>query len=345
MLLSSTNHIQRFIVIAVAIIVMIIVGRTLRTDRQAEIENQLTISNTLSKGAWIKVSGIRMPDIVAMGFDKTGKYGAIISLEGYLMKSSDGGINWFEIGYVPVEVGEIVNALLVKDNGKTVVGIGVDESAYTAIYEEKANGNWQQSKCVDCGGIFAGSDGMFVGGAGLVVKEESNNWKFSHLPDWASTTLYGVGKNDKDGKLVVVGEANLVAISENKEGWNIASPSKNSSLPFYAADISESITLVGGVNGNLWRLKNNNWQQIKGLSQDLSVLSIVIKDKEVFVSGGELNGKKAFVIYSNDEGQTWERQLVPKDCGKIISIIFSANGMLGATSDGYLLRKTNSNFN
>lgn len=345
MLLSNSNHFQRFLVIIVGIVVIVILGRSLRTERQAQIEKQITISNTVGKGVWIKVSGIRMSDIVAMNFDETGKYGAIISLEGYLLKSNDGGSNWFEIGYVPIEVGELVNALLVKDGGRTVVGTGVDESSYTAIYEEKGNGNWQQSKCVDCGGVFAGSKGLFVGGGGLVVREENSNWSFSHLPDWGNTTLYAVGKSEKGEKLVVVGEANLVAISENKEGWIVASPSKDSGLPFYAADVSENVLLVGGVNGNLWRLKNNDWQEIKGLSQDLSVLSIVIKDKEMFVSGGELNGKKAFIIYSNDEGETWQRQLVPKDCGKIINISNSSSGMLAATSDGYLLRKSSSILN
>lgn len=245
-MLGESKEFQRLVFVIIAIIALIIGAKALRVHREEITKSEIIISKIGSGQMWTKISGVVMPDIIAMGFDKTGRYGAVVSLEGFLMKTNDGGNNWFEAGYIPLEDGDIPNAIAVKEDGKLVIGIGVDESVYTAIYQE--TNNWKQTKCIDCGGIFAGSsDGdIFVGGGGLIVNQINqinqingnninNQINVSYLPDWGKTTLYGVAKSNRDNesnennqinnninqnevlnnqKILVVGESNLVAISE-----------------------------------------------------------------------------------------------------------------------------------
>ena len=378
-MLGESKEFQRLVFVSIAIIALIIGAKALRVHREEVAKSEIIISKTSSGQMWAKVSGVVMPDIIAVSFDKTGKYGAVVSLEGFLMKTNDGGNNWFEAGYIPLEDGDIPNAIAVKEDGKLVIGIGVDESIYTAIYQETNNNNWKQIKCIDCGGIFAGSnDGsIFVGGGGLIVdqnnrinevdevnevNEKSNNKvKFSYLPDWGKTTLYGVAKNSKNNQvntsdnnnknqtkllnsehILVVGESNLVAISDGNNRWNVISPPTGKILPFYAVAINSEKALVGGVNGSLWQfeLNDNKWREIKGLKEQVSVLSILMAEDEMIVAGGELAGG-AFII-SSKGNDIWQYDLLPKGISKIVCLSITNKSILAATSDGYILKRTKS---
>ena len=378
-MLGESKQFQKLIFVSVGIIALIIGAKALRVHREEVTKSEIIISKTSSEQMWTKVSGVVMPDIITMGFDKTGRYGAVVSLEGFLMKTNDGGNNWFEAGYIPLEDGDIPNAIAVKADGKLVIGIGVDESAYTAIYQETDNSNWKQTKCVDCGGIFAGSsDGsMFVGGGGLIINQNdqsnqnnrinesnrNNQINVSYLPDWGKTTLYGVAQNHSDNefsensqinnsinqnkvsdnnKILVVGESNLVAISESDNKWNVISPPTGKILPFYAGAINSEKALVGGVNGSLWQFEfnSNKWRQIKGLKEQVSVLSMLIAENEMIVAGGELAGK-AFII-SSKGNDIWQYDLLPKGVSKIVCLAITNKSILAATSDGYILKRTKS---
>lgn len=347
-MIGQNQQLQRLMFIAVVLVVLILGSKALRIYKQEDTSKQITISQTMSDKMWVNVQGVVMPDIVSMGFDKTGQYGAVISSDGFLMKSKDGGNSWFEANKVPLEDGDIPNAVSIRSDGSAVVAIGVDESAYTAIYEEKDNGNWKQTKCLDCGGIFAGSSDatVFAGGNGLIVNEKGSSWEFSHLPDWGQTTLYTVAKSKSDGSLLVVGESNLVAIAEKAKGWRVISPPTNSALPFYAGDINNQIALIGGVNGSLWKfdINANDWRPIKGLKDKLTVLSILITDKEAIVSGGELSGKNGFIIgteiATEKNNNIWKYNLLPKSTAKIVSLIATNSSILAATSDGHILKRT-----
>lgn len=374
-MLGESKEFQRLVFVIIAIIALIIGAKALRVHREEITKSEIIISKIGSGQMWTKISGVVMPDIIAMGFDKTGRYGAVISLEGFLMKTNDGGNNWFEAGYIPLEDGDIPNAIAVKEDGKLVIGIGVDESAYTAIYEETNNSSWKQTKCVDCGGIFAGSsDGdIFVGGGGLIVNQINqinqingnninNQINFNYLPDWGKTTLYGVAKSNRDNennqinnninqnevlnnqKILVVGESNLVAISEADNKWNVISPPTGKILPFYAGAINSEKALVGGVNGSLWQFELNDkkWRQIKGLKEEVSVLSMLMTENEMIVAGGQLVGKTAFII-SSKGNDFWQHDLLPKDVSKIVCLAITNKSILAATSDGYILKRTRNN--
>jgi len=361
-MLGESKEFQRLVFVSIAIIALIIGAKALRVHREELAKSEIVISKTSSGQMWAKVSGVVMPDIIAMGFDKTGRYGAVVSLEGFLMKTNDGGNNWFETGYIPLEDGDIPNAIAVKEDGKLVIGIGVDESIYTAIYQETNSNNWKQIKCIDCGGIFAGSDdgSIFVGGGGLIV-DQSNEVKFSYLPDWGKTTLYGVAKNSKNNQvnssdnknknqtkllnnehILVVGESNLVAISDGNNRWNVISPPTGKILPFYAVAINSEKALVGGVNGSLWQfeLNDNKWREIKGLKEQVSVLSMLMAEDEMIVAGGELAGG-AFII-SSKGNDIWQYDLLPKGISKIVCLSITNKSILAATSDGYILKRTKS---
>lgn len=360
---------KKSIVILVVIILVIIIGKTMfLADKEQVRPKEAKVLNKLSDSKWEKVGNLVIPDIVAMNFDESGQYGVVVSLGGQIAKSLDGGESWKPAGIVPINLGELVNGVAISSSGRATVATSVDDSAYTGIYQENANGSWERTICKDCGGILAlDNDGKIgVGGGGLISKFDSqlNKWQFSYLPSWGAYTLYGVASSGQ--KLWVSGENGLLALSQDQGNtWINLSPSSLSSLPFYSITCSESgdKVLLGGVNGTLLILdtklinQNNNnddldtdnnseinsnsnssWIEIKGLDREMIINSVLITDKALLASGGKLTGLDGFIISSKD-GNTWNYDLLPKDITSIVSLKVSRNQLFAASSDGNILKR------
>lgn len=364
---------KKSIVILVVIILVIIIGKTIfLADKEQVRPKEAKVLNKLSDSKWEKVGNLVIPDIVAMNFDESGQYGVVVSLGGQIAKSLDGGESWKPAGIIPINLGELVNGVAISSNGRATVGTSVDDSAYTGIYQENANGSWERTICKDCGGILAlDNDGKIgVGGGGLISKFDSqlNKWQFSYLPSWGAYTLYGVASSGQ--KLWVSGENGLLALSQDQgNSWINLSPSLLSSLPFYSITCSESgdKVLLGGVNGSLLILdtklinqnsnsnnngddlgtdnnseinnnSNSSWIEVKRLDREMIINSVLLTDKTLLASGGKLTGLNGFIISSKD-GNTWNYDLLPKDIASIVSLKISRNQLFAASSDGNILKR------
>lgn len=364
---------KKSIVILVVIILVIIIGKTIfLADKEQVRPKEAEVLNKLSDSKWDKVGNLVIPDIVAMNFDESGQYGVVVSLGGQIAKSLDGGESWKPSGIMPINLGELVNGVAISSSGRATVATSVDDSAYTGIYQENANGSWERTICKDCGGILAlDNDGKIgVGGGGLISKFDSqlNKWQFSYLPSWGAYTLYGVASSGQ--KLWVSGENGLLALSQDQgNSWINLSPSSLSSLPFYSITCSESgdKVLLGGVNGSLLMLdtklinqnsnsnnngddfgadnnseinnnSNSSWIEVKGLDREMIINSVLLTNRVLLASGGKLTGLNGFIISSKD-GNTWNYDLLPKDISSIVSLKVSRNQLFAASSDGNILKR------
>lgn len=363
---------KKSIIVLVIVILVIVVGRTIFFVGKEQTKlKEARVLNKLSDSKWEKVGNLVIPDIVAMNFDESGQYGVVVSLEGQIAKSLDGGQSWKASGIVPINLGELVNGVSISSNGRATIGTSVDESAYTGIYQENSNGSWERTICKDCGGILAlDNDGRIgVGGGGLISQYDSqlNKWQFNYLPNWGAYTLYGVASSGQ--RLWVSGENALLAFSEDQgNSWINLTPSSLSSLPFYSITCSQSgdKVLLGGVNGSLLLLdsintnlinqnsnsdrgsdnninnsSNSSWIDVKGLDREMIINSVLISDKALLASGGKLTGLDGFIISSKD-GNTWNYDLLPKDITSIVSLKVSRNQLFAASSDGNILKRVKS---
>lgn len=335
-----------------------------------ETPTEITISQQVKTDNWEVINGGLLADIRTMSFDKSGKRGVAISLDGYLISSENGGLTWDSAGKMPLEDGDIINCLTITDKG-LFVGTAVDESLYGAVYQLDTTGKWQVQGG-QYGGIFAvtnfsnnsnssnnpsflmaGSNGLMIKGTSNQVSETSpktksqnaanNSLEFHQLPSWAQINLYGVDKNSQ--RTIVVGDYGLVCNS-NDEGviWKNISPDNGNKLPFYSVSLNEEIALVGGSGGNLWKLnqKTEFWQKIIGLKKSLTIFTTYAdKDGTCVAAGGNATGESPFILYSSNNGESWQQELTPEKYGRIVSIAKSANGLFAATIDGHILIRKN----
>ncbi len=353
--------------------------------RITETRAEIAISQQVKTDSWEVVNGGLLADIRAMAFDKSGKRGVAISLDGYLISSENGGLTWDLAGKMPLEDGDIINCLTINDNG-LFVGTAVDESLYGAIYHLDSNGKWQVQGG-QYGGIFGvssfntinssntNSSFLMVGSNGLMIKgaksqnnansehtlsnktnkgntqaasqkpseTENSSLDFHQLPLWAQINLYAIDKNSQ--RTIVAGDYGLVCNSSD-DGiiWKNISPDSSFKLPFYAVSLNEQIALVGGSAANLWKLnqKTDSWQKITGLKNNLTVFATYAdKDGICVAAGGNAIGESPFILYSSNNGESWQQELIPEKYGRIVSIAKSVNGLFAATIDGHILIRKN----
>lgn len=356
-MLSISEGVKKRLIAMVLIILSVITVKTLFSsgEKQTLKPKAGKVLNRVGDSAWVRVSGLVMPDIVVMTFDDGGQVGAAISLEGKLIKTLNGGESWIDADYVPVEPGEIINALGIDSKGLVKVGTSVDESSYTAIYQQSSDGKWQRLACKDCGGILASSNNgeLMVGGGGLVSNFDNqlNKWQFNYLPDWGDVSLYAVSKKGK--KILLTGENALLAMSEDEgKSWMHLNSPISTNLPFYSIASSETgnSLLLGGVNGSLFfcsdsNLTSNssNWLEIKGLDRDLMVSSLLVSPTVLLAGGSKLSGANGFIVSSLD-GQTWQYDFLLKDTSRIVSLVITNTQILAASSNGTIFRRTKNNF-
>ncbi len=340
----------------------------------------IAISQTIGSGRWEVVSGGLLKDIRRIAFDNNGKRGIAVSLEGHLLSSEDGGLSWDIAGKMSFsEDGEtwsdepemeLVNALAITDKG-LFVGTAVDESSYGAIYQLDSSGKWRV-QAGNYGGLLAASNNsVMVGSKGLMIKLlpnlansqnsqnkqakgsgintstrtiNSENIAFQQLPLWAQINLYSI--DQKDENLLIAGDYGLVCNStDGGKSWKNISPDKANKLPLYSAVLGNEIGLVGGSGGSFWRLNKTTgvWQKITGLKKSLTIFAMYAdKEGNCVAGGGDEIGNSPFIIYSSDNGLSWQYELIPQNYGRVVSVAKSANGVFVATLDGHiLLRKNN----
>ncbi len=348
-------------------------GNTKTNDTPTEI----TISQQINTDNWEVVSGGLLPDIRTMAFDTSGKRGVAISLDGNLISSETGGLTWDLAGKLTLEDGDIINCLTINDKG-LFVGTAMDESMHGAIYHLDSSGKWQVQGG-QYGGLFASpssnnSSFLMVGSNGLMItqtnssgsnssnapsptnssnssKEKAENkqsnqaFEFHQLPLWAQINLYAVDKNNE--RTIIAGDYGLVCNSSN-EGiiWKNISPDSSNKFPFYAVSLNNEIALLGGGGASFWKLnqKTNTWQKITGLKKNLTVFATYTdKEGNCLAGGGNDIGDSPFILYSPNNGDSWQQELIPEKYGRIVSIAKSVNGIFAATIDGHILiRKSSS---
>lgn len=304
------------------------------------------VNQEMSAIKWQPVAGVELPDITAMAFDKSGIYGVAASSEGMLIATKDGGRTWQPAGQAPLGDGEMVTAMGVIDTGEVIVAAGVDESAWTAIYHKKLNGEWERITG-QLGGIGSACiDGeIFVGGNGLIARYQGQQWSFSKMPGGGVGMLYGIARYEMN--LIAAGDKGQIFLSvDNGSSWTnslVDTESKSSSRPLYAAAISEQLSLVGGSAGSFWyRSGNDSWKEIKGLSDQLSIFALYLSSdaSEIFAAGGADSGGSPFIICSLNGGRNWQFEAVGlKSKGRIVAIARGNTEWFAATLGGRILMR------
>lgn len=376
---------KRILLKVLAIVVCMVVwlcyaGSFFWTKTPSSNTNEITIGQQLGSGRWEVVSGGLVGDIRRIAFDKSGKLGVAISLEGDLLSSQNGGLTWNSAGKMSFSSDggeswtndpdmELVNGLAITDKG-VFIGTAVDESLYGAVYQLESSGNWKV-QAGSYGGILSASNSVMIGSNGLIVKltlglndpqssgvspnnQNQDNPKkntinsqdiaFQQLPLWARINLYSI--DQKDQNLLVAGDYGFVCSSDdNGKAWKNISPDKGNKLPLYASALGEEMGLVGGSGGTFWRLnkKTESWQQIVGLKKSLTIFAMYADNKgQCVAAGGDEIGNLPFILYSSDDGLSWQYELIPQNYGRISSISKSSNGIFVTTIDGHILLRKNS---
>lgn len=171
---------------------------------------------------------------------------------------------------------------------------------------------------------------------------DSQDLAFQQLPIWAQINLYSI--DQKGMNLVVAGDYGFVCKSMDEgKTWKSISPDKTNKLPFYGTAMGKDMFLVGGSGGNFWRFneKLETWQQIVGLKKNLTIFA-VYADKEskqgiCVAGGGKEIGESPFILYSSDNGLSWQYELIPQNYGRVTSIASNFNGVFLTTLDGHIL--------
>ncbi|MFY9222910.1 MAG: hypothetical protein WAQ98_09585 [Blastocatellia bacterium] len=322
------------------------------------------------------MSTTTLSDIAAFRFSDDGQMGLIISSEGNVLASSDGGRSWFSSNRIPL-IGEMIEGQFVANETITDLAINsnssqvfvstmIESSELTNLYQLK-DGKWSVN-----GGDYAGITALSsnaswgVGGGGYFYQiSQTGELLANRLPDWAAnTTLYSVSA--KDNELLLVGDYGL-SVTSTDAGKSWLFTGARTDLPLYSCLIGQGISLIGGVgslycsldgdgsyesanDGNNQSINNSNnsnninnssnkkWFQVKGLSDRAAIFSFYQdqETKEIFALGGSLDGGKGLILSTTD-GISWYQETIDSKYGRVISIARTPFGFLAATASGEVL--------
>lgn len=375
----------KLILLAIGIIALIIalkpakeqkplVAQILNNNGKAWTDYKLVKqSNSSSSGA----STTTLSDIAAFRFSDDGQMGLIISSEGNVLASSDGGRTWFASSRIPL-IGEMIEGQFVANETITDLAINsnssqvfvstmLEGSELTNLYQLK-DGKWSVN-----GGDYAGITALSsnaswgVGGGGYFYQiSQTGELLANRLPDWAAnTTLYSV--SNKGDELLLVGDYGLSVISTDAgKSWSFTRA--RTDLPLYSCLIGQGISLVGGVgslycsldgygsyesandtnnqsinnsnnsNNNLANSNNKKWYQVIGLSDRAAIFSFY-QDQATkeIFAVGGSLDGGKGLILSTTDGISWYQETIDSKYGRVISIAKTPFGLLAATASGNML--------
>ncbi|KAF0250346.1 MAG: hypothetical protein FD167_257 [bacterium] len=234
--------------------------------------------------------------------------------------------------------------LLAASNNSVMIGskgLMIKLLPNLANNQNSQNGQNSQNKQVKRSGVNTNTTSSFNAKTRII---DSQNIAFQQLPLWAQINLYSI--DQKDENLLIAGDYGIVCNStDSGKSWKNISPDKANKLPLYGAVLGNEIGLVGGSGGSFWRLNKTTgvWQKITGLKKSLTIFAIYAdKEGHCVAGGGDEVGNSPFIVYSSDNGLSWQYELIPQNYGRVVSVAKSANGVFVATLDGHiLLRKNN----
>jgi photosystem II stability/assembly factor-like uncharacterized protein len=352
-----------------------LIGQILNNNGKAWMDYKLVKQSSSSSNGLTTSILSDIEDIAAFRFSDDGKMGLIISSDGNVLASSDGGRTWFASSRIPL-IGEMIEGRFVANETITDLAINSNSSQVfvstmlegaelTNLYQLK-DGKWSVN-----GGDYSGitalsSNGNWgVGGGGYFYQiSQTGELLANRLPNWAeNTTLYSV--SNKGNELLLVGDYGLSVISKDAgKSWSFTEARTN--LPLYSCLVGEGISLIGGVgslycsldsygsnnqqiinnnsansnNNNTNNAKSNNkkWYQVIGLSDRAAIFSFYQEQeaKEIFAVGGSLDGSKGLILSSTD-GINWYQETIDSKYGRVISIAKTPFGLLAATASGKIL--------
>jgi photosystem II stability/assembly factor-like uncharacterized protein len=291
-------------------------------------------------GRWSSLQGSPLPDLKALAVSSDGDRAFAATDSGKLIFSGDGGINWMVSTSTPLsqDSPEVINACGYTNDGREFIATGVDESARTSIYEHKGSGEWSLALEGDYGGVAgASSDGMvLVGGGGLIILRQGNEWKVKKIEGAEEKTLYAAAR--RGSRIVVAGDEGFISLSE--DGGSTWSNIQKGKDPFYAAGITEKGIIVGGNKGSLWIEEHDGKvAKVENLDRGITIFAISVEG-EVIHAGGETENGAPVMLVSKDGGKKWKLEAVAEEAqSRVVAIRKSSEGWLAATIDGHLLRR------
>ena len=298
-------------------------------------------------GRWVPVQGVKLGDIASLTFTPDGIFGALISSDGAVMQSSDGGASWQAQPRPPIDSdAEVITALSIMPPGLLVVGTHIDESDFTGLYTQASQRNWKAENGAN-GGITCSTPNGWIlaGGSGLLGVRQGEGWHFIKVPGCENSTFRAVASWETT--ILVAGEDGLVARStDDGATWVLkrVPPPVGAHYPqhLHAVAINRETAFAGGLDGTLWRSdsRGDRWARVTGLSQETMVAALYApSETEIIAAGGDPTGTKPFVCYSADAGLTWGFEPVHTATARITSIARGQAGLFAATADGFLLKR------
>lgn len=305
-----------------------------------------------------------LPDIAAISVDRGGEKGVAVSGEGYIAITRDGGYSWQAEGSTPIGDGEIIGGVYMRGN-RVLIGTGVDASRYTGLYQYELSRDKWEKESKEWGGITGVSkDGdLFVGGNGVLVRQQGSKWEGNQLPPCGQVTLYAVDKEARTA--VAVGDMGVVARStDGGESWLCSSLKKSTPInntptntstqkpeeqkpeeqkmaeepALYAVAISGKHGLIGGAKGSLWRWERGEWVEVKSLNINGTIFAIHLeKNGQGFIAGGSDHGTDPFIYHTIDGGKNWQSEQISDATGRVIGLARGKAGLIAATTDGRIL--------
>jgi hypothetical protein len=348
----------RLIVLVMGILVVVIAAKLVPATKK-------------SVALW-QESAIGLADIAAFNCNKPGDQCAAVSANGQVMISR--GNNWERITPLTLEDGELINALVIDEAGKIVVGTGVDQSRWTSLYQLNAT-QWTK-QTGNYGGIggYSSNDEIMVGGGGLFYTS-SSGWQ--QIPGCQNATLYAAASNAVE--TLVVGDYSIagsqrISSAHEDQGWvvtflkennehqltgvnssNQATPNnpvgsdvqasnQSANGAFYSVaiagnlenSVAHSNVLIGGSAGKLYRRNNEGWfYQNVGLEKEVLAAYLDEQGNEGFI-GGHAGIAQGFIMHTANGGASWQpaKLVSHRRFGPIIKIVRAKNKLLAASSNG-----------
>jgi photosystem II stability/assembly factor-like uncharacterized protein len=285
-------------------------------------------------GFWTPVKDVRLPDGQALVFAPDRHAGFFVAADGTRVVTADGGDAW---SAAPEPLFSEADPELVTAAGylgvAPFVAVGVDQSPFTAIYAPAAPGTWKAVFQGDYGGLVgASADGsVLVGGAGLVLLCESDDWTPRRIEQAERLTLYAAAR-DRD-HIIVGGEYGVLL--ESRDAGRTWARRQVGTAPLYAVALVGDVLLVGGADGSFHRDAGDGFGPVTGLDRGVT-LTALASDGRLAVAGGQLASGGAVVFSSPDAGVTWHLESSAAS-GRIVAVAFGARGPFAATLTGELL--------
>lgn len=264
---------------------------------------------------WRQISSPSKALLTAITFD--GKKGWAVGHDATILASNDGGFTWTLSQSLPELDKPLLDVEVVSDN--TIIAVG----AYGLTFvSNNAGKDWQQRYFLE---LLHPDDQLYL----EEIKEEDEELYNDEL----SAMLPHFNRIQKlaDGRLIIVGEMGLIAISaDGGATWTNQEPFYDGSL-FDFVETANGSWIAVGLRGNIFRSVDQGvyWEQIE--TDVNSTINSVAQ-----LSNGEIVmvANSGYVLVSKDDGQTFVVDIEAKG-QDLVTVAEDREGrVLVAGSDG-----------